>query len=372
MILSSQIEQDDITNEISRVFDYSFDGITTFEIPDMGEIPEDFGIGLIVGPSGSGKSSILKTIGIEDKVIWDSNKSVCSHFDTAEDAKNKLSAVGLNSIPSWLKPFHVLSTGEKFRADLARKLHDNSIIDEFTSVVDRNVAKSCSYATRKYVDRYNIKNMIFATCHYDIIEWLQPDWVFDTSTNRLTVGRGNLCRPNIEIRLLPCSTKVWSLFRNHHYLSGDINKSSRCWVAIWDNVIVGFVSILAYPSGTVKNAWRGHRTVILPDYQGLGIGVRISDAIANIMVISGYRYFSKTSHPRMGEYREKSIDWKPTTKNKIERHDYLSYRTGKEIKYKHLHAHRLCYSHEYINKNQSNIKIDFIENEIIATLDDFF
>jgi ABC-type ATPase with predicted acetyltransferase domain len=50
----------------------------------------------------------------------------------------------LNSVPSWYKPYQVLSNGEKFRADLARKLKSNTVIDEFTSVVDRTVAKAAS------------------------------------------------------------------------------------------------------------------------------------------------------------------------------------------------------------------------------------
>ena len=100
--------------------------------------------------------------------------------------------------------YHVLSTGEKFRADLARKLKDNAVIDEFTSVVDRNVAKATSVAISKYIHKHNIKNLIISTCHEDIINWLEPDWVFNTNTGNLANGR-YLRRPRINIEIYNCT-----------------------------------------------------------------------------------------------------------------------------------------------------------------------
>jgi len=57
-------------------------------------------------------------------------------------AYQKLSAVGLNSVPSWCRPYHVLSNGEQFRARMAAMLNSDTSFDEFTSVVDRTIAKS--------------------------------------------------------------------------------------------------------------------------------------------------------------------------------------------------------------------------------------
>jgi GNAT superfamily N-acetyltransferase len=98
----------------------------------------------------------------------------------------------------------------------------------------------------------------------------------------------------------------------------------------------------------IKNAWRESRTVVLPDFQGLGIGVRVSDAVGEIFKSQGLRYFSKTAHPRMGSYRDQSPLWKPTTKNHMSRKDYIPERDTKEKNYRMLHAHRWCYSHEYV------------------------
>lgn len=349
---------DEINSAVAASFDFEFTGTIETEVKPLPKNfnPNDHGIGLIVGPSGSGKTTILSGIGsISIDYTWSEGKSICSHFDSVEDAQERLGAVGLNSIPTWMKPFNVLSNGEAFRANLAINLKEGALIDEFTSVVDRNVAKACSKSLRKHVDRKNIKGVVLASCHYDIIEWLQPDWVFDSSTGELVIRGSERRFPEITLEVIPCNWKEWAAFKDHHYLSGDINKSSWCWIAKWNNVIVGFASAISFPNGAIKHAWRGHRTVILPDFQGLGIGVRLSDAIAQLMVSNGKRYFSKTSHIRMGEYRERHLHWKPTSKNKMKRLDYkIDHHEAKGDynhmhRLNHIHANRLCYSHEYVD-----------------------
>jgi len=189
---------DEFTKFAAKAFDCEFNGTARF-FPwgTPKKIPQIFNIGVIYGASGSGKSTLLKTFGNEEKFEWDPKKSIVSHFSTPADAIDKLGAVGLNSIPSWYKPYHVLSNGEKFRAELARKIKDGAVIDEFTSVVDRNVAKAVSVSLSKYIKRNNIKNIILATCHEDILEWLEPDWVINTNSGE--VYSGNFSNAQISI-----------------------------------------------------------------------------------------------------------------------------------------------------------------------------
>ena len=155
------------------------------------------------------------------------------------------------------------------------------------------------------------------------------------------------------------------MFRDHHYLSGDLNQSARCYLGIWNDIIVGFNAVITNPSGTLKHAWREHRTVILPDFQGLGLGTRFSDAIGEIMLAEGKRYFSKTAHPRLGEYREVSPKWRPTSHNKKARMDYLNmsknfgafwYNNNGNGKYsdalREKHQNRVCFAHEYIGEKK--------------------
>lgn len=351
-----EIKPDEFTAAASTAFDYKFSGKSVFQGWDKENlnIPEDFAVGLIIGPSGSGKSLLLKQFGQEEEIEWDADRAIVSHFLNPEDAINRLTAVGLNTIPSWCKPFQVLSNGEQFRANLARRLKDGAVIDEFTSVVDRNVAKAASVATRRFINTQHLRNVVFASCHYDILEWLCPDWYFDTVTGILHDGR-LLRRPSIAIQIYSCKRTVWNLFAKHHYLSDSLNKSCRSYLAVGnfgnDSVPVGFVSSLPQPSGYFDNGYREHRTVVLPDFQGLGIGPKISDAVAQIHINEGKRYFSRTAHPRFGSYRDRSKLWKKTAK-------YGKVRDANCIR-KALGGgdSRICYCHEYVGKAEDWLRL---------------
>lgn len=150
-------------------------------------------IGLIVGPSGSGKTSIGKTLFGGGKIVdlysgWDNNIPIVEAIDPDGDFNSvtgALANVGLGDVPSWLRPFNALSNGQQFRAGLARVIsdaNDEIIIDEFTSVVDRQIAKIGAMAFSKGWRRNKGKKCVLLACHYDIVEWLQPDWVYDTGT----------------------------------------------------------------------------------------------------------------------------------------------------------------------------------------------
>lgn len=155
------------------------------------ELPNKWNIGLIVGNSGTGKSTIAKEIFKKEyiKNFEYNHKRVIDDMPqnkTTEEIEKMFYTVGFASVPSWLKPYNVLSNGEKMRVDLARALLENDKIcfDEFTSVVDRNVAETMCIATNKTIKQLN-KQFVAVSCHYDIIEWLQPDWIFDTNIMKM-------------------------------------------------------------------------------------------------------------------------------------------------------------------------------------------
>lgn len=150
-------------------------------------------IGLIVGPSGSGKSSIGKQLW-GDSVVhdlyrnWPVDAPIVDGIAPDGDFKlvtGALSSVGLGDVPAWLRPFHVLSNGEQFRAGLARlvvEAPDRAVVDEFTSVIDRQIAQIGAAAFAKAWRRNSGKQIVLLSCHYDVIDWLQPDWIYDTRT----------------------------------------------------------------------------------------------------------------------------------------------------------------------------------------------
>lgn len=149
-------------------------------------------IGVVVGPSGSGKSSVLREL-VDEVGWWEadfawSDVPIIEELSSSRDyakATAALASVGLGSVPSWLRPRHVLSMGEGFRADMANLLlmeHEGGrvVLDEFTSVLDRQVAKIGAAAFAKAWRRVPGRQIILFTCHYDVLQWLQPDWVLDT------------------------------------------------------------------------------------------------------------------------------------------------------------------------------------------------
>jgi GNAT superfamily N-acetyltransferase len=343
--LTSSVVMDELTQALIQPFDYTSEGSEKFFpylVPE--DLPKDFSLGVIVGASGTGKSTLLKEFGEPIHPQWESGKSIASHFESPLDANEKFSAAGLMSVPTWVKPYSVLSNGERFRADLARSLKSGAVIDEFTSVIDRNVAKAASTSMSKYIKRNEVKGVVLATVHRDILEFLEPDWVIDTDKGEWSTGRW-LHRPQLDIEIYPSENSIWSYFAPHHYLSQQLNKASHSYLAVWEGQIVGFVSAMTYPSGTVKNAWREHRLVVHPDYQGFGFGPKISEAVAQHYLDQGKRYFSKTSHPRLGEYRDNSKLWKPTSKNHMIRKDGVN--NAHKLRWDMNHS-RWSYSHEYV------------------------
>lgn len=155
-------------------------------------LPDNWQVGVIFGNSGTGKTTIAKELFSDNYItqfeykadnILDDMPKECS----IKDITKVFNSVGFSSPPSWLKPYNVLSNGEKMRVDLARAILEQNkmiVFDEFTSVVDRNVAKIGSTAVQKAV-RKSDKQFIAVTCHEDIIEWLEPDWVFNTNTMQM-------------------------------------------------------------------------------------------------------------------------------------------------------------------------------------------
>lgn len=153
------------------------------------DMPKDWQIGLIVGKSGTGKTTIAKHLfsdsyvtnyKYEAETILDDMPKSCS----VEQITSAFNSVGFSSPPSWLKPYSVLSNGEKMRVDLARAILEDDemfVFDEFTSVVDRNVAQIGSFAMQKAI-RKTSKRFIAVTCHFDVQDWLLPDWVLNTDT----------------------------------------------------------------------------------------------------------------------------------------------------------------------------------------------
>ena len=184
----SEIDKTFRVQKIATDFDLNIEEVVeTFQ--GQIDLSKPWKIGLIVGSSGTGKTTIAKEL-FGEQIITSfdyTHKSVVDDMPKEckfEDVSRMFYAVGFGSVVSWLKPYGALSNGEKMRVDLARALLEKEIVcfDEFTSVVDRTVATTMCKAIRKTIDRIGSKQFIAVACHRDIIEHLQPDWIFDTDS----------------------------------------------------------------------------------------------------------------------------------------------------------------------------------------------
>jgi hypothetical protein len=351
----------------------------------------DWQIGLIVGPSGCGKTTLARELfpdALAAGFEWPAGKSIVDAFPATlriKEVVGLLSSVGFSSPPSWLRPFRALSNGEQFRVTIARVLAELAlperpelaVIDEFTSVVDRTVARIGSAAIAKTIRRVekpgNKRRLVAISCHYDIIDWLDPDWVYDPASDEFQwrrlrqhereeasdtqatvkiasrnqqINSQKAClfaRPNITLEIARVHRKAWQLFKQHHYLNTNLNPAAKCFVAfvverreegkpgmsdlqdcdshlddrpasslpLDDTQLhpAAFTAVLSAPDSR-GGYWREHRTVCLPDFQGVGIGNALSEFVASLFVATGKRYCSRTSHPAMIGHWAKSQLWK--------------------------------------------------------------
>jgi GNAT superfamily N-acetyltransferase len=359
LTLSCPIHSSFRVQQIAGMFDVSLNQKAEqtfhFESPPS---DQSWSIGCIVGPSGSGKSSIARHLFGKHYYTgndWSPDKAVIDNFGDVpiKTITSMLTVVGFSSPPSWVKPYSVLSTGEQFRCDLARALlqggrsqeigdresgkpdeknptsyilSPTSLVcfDEYTSVVDRNVAKIASAALSKGIQSGKIPcRFVAVTCHYDILDWLEPDWVLDTATGTVQrfCAEGRLLRrPSIDLEIFRCERRFWDVFKTHHYLSSNLATACRCYVALLKNgkcsaaklpdTPVAFCALL--PQQGFARWYRVSRIVTLPDYQGVGIGSALLDTLAEMYVEQGYRFSITASHPSVLSHCRRSEHWKAT------------------------------------------------------------
>ena len=291
--------------QVAGMFDLPLGGTCRREFRvEVPGLDDEWRIGAIVGPSGSGKTTIARQAFGNDLYAgrkWPPDAAVVDAFGDLpiKVITRTLTAVGFSSPPSWVKPYAALSNGEKFRCDLARALLAPGRLvafDEFTSVVDRTVARIGAAAIAKAIRSGRVnKRFVAVTCHYDVLDWLRADWVADMATCQL--ARGSLQRREIALEIIRCGRAAWQLFAPHHYLSASLHHSAQCFLGCWDGTAVGFAAVL--PVTGQRNKSRVSRLVVLPDFQGVGIGKALLGGVAELYADRGRAMFIRTSHPAM-------------------------------------------------------------------------
>lgn len=273
-----------------------------------GDVPiegEDWRVGLIVGPSGSGKSTLAQHLWGKPRVMKWTGSSVVDDFAASLDMETiarVCQAVGFNTIPAWMRPHAVLSSGEKFRVDLARRLVEAVpgapiVVDEFSSVVDRQVAKIGSHAVQKYVRKVaGVPQFVAVSCHYDIIDWLQPDWILEMPSMTF-VRRSVQPRPALDVTIARVPYAAWHQFAPFHYLTASLNPAARCFGLWVGDRLASFSATLTRPHPVAKDIIGVSRGVTLPDWQGLGLTFVMNDVLGSAFKAIGKRMHLYPAHP---------------------------------------------------------------------------
>lgn len=299
---------------------------TTFKLDaDLPIDANDWKLGVIVGPSGSGKSSLGRVVLGETAFytggpdVWPADKPIVdaiAPWGEFDEVTGALAAVGLGAVPTWLRPYTALSTGERFRADLARVLAERPeavVIDEFTSVVDRQIAKMGALAFGK-AWRRTPGRCVLLSCHYDVLDWLEPDWVFDTA--RGTFARGGHRRPHFELEIRQTDSSYWHHFKPHYYLDLPMPVGAQYFVGTVDGELVCHLAMASKNLGPKNFEGRATRLVVMPEWQGAGVGLRFLNAICEANVQGQNRWgkpmttMFHTSHPGLCSALRRDRRWR--------------------------------------------------------------
>ena len=288
------------------------------------DVTSPFNIGLIVGASGSGKTTLAHQIYGDDCFtdLLDPELPVIEQFPerySYDECAKMLSGVGLSAVVCWIRPAKTLSNGQKSRAEIALQLanveSDVVVIDEWTSVVDRTVAKVMSHSVQKFAQK-NDAQIVLCSCHYDVIEWLNPDWIIDCNKQEF-IDRRRL-RPSFErserlqFDIREVGRETWPYFSKYHYLSHKLPGGHiETFGLFLGGEQVGFQCFANYTpqrKGT-KRIMHSNRTVIHPDYQGLSLGGLVIDESSAIMKGRGYKVMAKFSSVPVAKMMQRSPHW---------------------------------------------------------------
>lgn len=296
------------------------------------DIETPYNIGLILGASGSGKTTLAKQIFGQDcfKTYFDKSQALIDQFPkemSYDDRCAILNGIGLSSVPCWIRPGFTLSNGQLSRAEAALAISGRhnvpgniSVFDEWTSVVDRTVAKAMSHCVQKMARKKN-SSIVLLSCHYDVGEWLDPDWIIDCNTQNF-IDRRSLCsearqrRSTLQFQVREIGRSSWTYFSKYHYLSDSVPPGKVYFYGLFDGENqIGFMCFANYVpirQGSIPS-YHSNRVVIHPDYVGFGLGLQFVNVCCRqfIRKMGNVRlYATFSSLPMLRARLKDSTNWK--------------------------------------------------------------
>lgn len=320
------------------------DIIKTFGLSEEGwmeslsnlDIPKD-GVILITGASGVGKSLLLKDISRHFSNIRkipndiDKEKSIAEiiSYGDAGEVIRYLSKFGLGEPRILIGPFSHLSDGQKERFLIALALLQGVgplILDEFTTRLDRRTALIVAMNLGKIL-RSNKQSAFIASCHDDIVDFLNPDIHIKLCSNgkhRIVNKKPkstNILK-SLEIKIKKGSIDDYKKLSRYHYENDNPNDIDML-APLVDHVVTAYskgelvgvnLCIRPWPkafdifpefSEINKYVLQSFRVIVHPQYRGIGL-TKALDVIPNAntkILLSWSAFSSYYSFPILASYQ---------------------------------------------------------------------
>lgn len=156
--------------------------------------------------------------------------------------------------------------------------------------------------------------IILLSCHYDIIEWLQPDWCYDMNEARFFERDRLRQRPPIKVEIYKVAGSVFQrLFKKHYYLDLPAPVAAEYFVGVVDGEPVCHVAVC--PNFQSRH-YRATRLVTMPEWQGAGIATKFLAEVCQMHLDGegrcGHHYSTMfhTSHPQLCMALRASKKWR--------------------------------------------------------------
>lgn len=246
------------------------------------DLPDTWQVLLIMGESGSGKTTILREI-TPEKPLRVPDGPLFLWGGSSEPEKTRtvsiLSRCGLSDATHFVSSYSQLSDSQKARASVAlqviwgRKL---IVVDEFLSTLDRTTAKATAYCIQKLIRAMGLR-LVATTAHTDLVPYLMPDMLIE---GKAYPSRFTCCKLSPDLSINPFLKQV-----NLKYLDksdyrecslGDLHYKGKYTGGTKDFLFADMdgrhIGVLVGTYNRTTGGRRISRLIVHPSFRGTGIG----------------------------------------------------------------------------------------------------